>query len=176
MATSERKKSAARLALALIAAAGLAIDAYVHFDLASTYSPIKSSVLNQGELFLGEASVAVVAGAAVLLRPRRYTAAFAFLVAAAGTAAVLVYAYVDIGAFGPFPDMYDPVWYGEKTLSVVGEAVGAVAALALFLMLHAKARRVDPAMAGTGGGIRGSWPRARRSAHAVGHAPQAPQH
>ncbi|MBV9921379.1 MAG: hypothetical protein JOY78_11080 [Pseudonocardia sp.] len=137
--------------MTLIAAAGLAIDAYVHFDLASTYAPIKSSVLNQGELFRGEATVATIAAAAVLLRPRRYTAAFAFVVAAAGTAAVLVYAYVHIGAFGPFPDMYDPIWYPEKTLSVWAEGIGALAALALFAVLHAEARHLDPAAAHAGG-------------------------
>jgi hypothetical protein len=174
MATSERTRSAGRLVLALIAAAGLAIDAYVHFDLASTYSPIKSSVLNQGQLFQGEAVVATLAAAAVLLRPRRYTAAFAFVVAAAGTAAVLVYAYVDVGAFGPFPDMYDPLWYGEKTLSVVGEGVGALAALALFAMLQFEARRPRYSSAPSGG--HGPWLRARHSAHAVRQAPQAPLH
>lgn len=173
MATSERTRSAVRLALALIAAAGLAIDAYVHFDLAGPYAAIKSSVLSQADLFRGEATVAAIAAAAVLLRPRRYTAAFAFVVAAAGTAAVLVYAYVDIGAFGPFPDMYDPRWFGEKTLSVVAEGVGAVAALALFLMLHAEARNSERLAAPSGGHVRGSWPRTRNS-RLIGRAPRAP--
>jgi hypothetical protein len=174
MATTERTRSAVRRALALIAAAGLAIDAYVHFDLASTYAPIKSSVLNQGDLFRGEAVVAAIAAAAVLLRPRRYTAAFAFLVAAAGTAAVLVYAYVDLGAFGPFPDMYDPLWFGEKTLSVVAEGVGALAALALFALLHAEARRENRVAAHSGDHVRGAWPRTRNS-RPVGRASQVPR-
>ena len=141
MATTARGRTGLRWALALIAAAGLAIDAYVHFHLASGYAGVKSSVLSQADLFRGEATVAAIAAAAVLLRPRRYTAAFAFLVAAAGTAAVLVYRYVDVGAFGPFPDMYEPLWFGEKTLSVIAEGVGALAALALFTVFHADARR-----------------------------------
>jgi hypothetical protein len=174
MATTERTRSAVRLTLALIAAAGLAIDAYVHFDLASTYAPIKSSVLNQGDLFRGEAVVAAIAAAGVLLRPRRYTAAFAFLVAAAGTAAVLVYAYVDLGAFGPFPDMYDPLWFGEKTLSVVAEGVGALAALALFALLHAEARRENRVATHSGDHVRGAWPRTRNS-RPVGRASQVPR-
>lgn len=140
MATSMRSRSV-RLGLALIAAAGLAIDAYVHFDLASAYDGVKSSVLSQGDLFRAEATVAAIAAAAVLVRPRRYTAAFAFVVAAAGTAAVLVYAYVNVGAFGPFPNMYDPIWFTEKTLSVWAEGIAAVAALALFAVLHAEAHR-----------------------------------
>ena len=141
MATTTRSMTAIRIGLALIAAAGLAIDAYVHFDLAAAYSGVRSSSLDQGELFRAEGAVAAVAAAAVLLRPRRYTAALAALVAAAGTAAVLVYAYVDVGAFGPVPDMYDPAWYPEKTLSAWAEAIAAIAALALLAVLHGGARR-----------------------------------
>jgi hypothetical protein len=126
--------------VAIVAAAGLAVDAFVHFDLASAYDGVKSSVLTQGDLFRAEGALAAIAAAAVLLHPRRYTAAFAFLVAAGGTAAVLVYAYVDVGAFGPFPDMYDPAWYTEKTLSAWAEGIAAIAALVLFLHLHARAR------------------------------------
>jgi hypothetical protein len=140
--------------LTLIAAAGLAIDAYVHFHLASGYSGVKSSVLSEADLFRAEATVAAIAAVAVLLRPRRYTAALAFVVAAAGTAAVLVYTYVNIGAFGPFPNMYEPLWYGEKTLSVMAEGIGAVAALALFALLHFGTRysaRRPAAAAGTAG-------------------------
>lgn len=136
-------QSGLRLALALVTAAGLAIDAYVHFDLAAAYDGVKSSVLTQGDLFRAEGAVAVIAAALVLLRPRRYTAGLAFVVAAAGTAAVVVYAYVNIGAFGPFPNMYDPGWFPEKTLSAVAEGIGAVAALALFAMLHRNAHRVS---------------------------------
>ena len=72
----------------MIAAAGLAIDAYAHFDLASTYSGVKSSVLSQGDVFRAEATVSAIA-AAVLLRPRRDAAAFGCVVATAGTATVL---------------------------------------------------------------------------------------
>jgi len=141
MAMSMQGRTVIRLGLALIAAAGLAIDAYVHFDLASAYASIKSSTLDQGELFRAEGTVAAIAAAAVLLRPRRYTAAFAFVVAAAGTAAVLVYAYVNLGAFGPFPNMYDPLWYPEKTLSVWAEGIATVAALGLFAVLHLDPQR-----------------------------------
>jgi hypothetical protein len=139
--TSMRSRVIIRLSLALIAAAGLAIDAYVHFDLASAYAGVKSSTLSQADLFRGEATVAAIAAAAVLLRPRRYTAAVAFVVAAAGTAAVLVYRYDNLGAFGPFPNMYEPIWYPKKTLSAWAEGIAAVAALALFAVLHMQARR-----------------------------------
>jgi hypothetical protein len=153
MALSKRGRAAVRLGLALVAAAGLAIQAYVHFDLASQYDVIKSSVLSQGDLFRAEATVAVIAAAAVLLRPRRYTAAFAFVVAAAGLVAVLVYQYVNVGAFGPIPNMYDPIWFPKKTLSVWAEGIAAVAVLALFAMLHAEARRTSTGYPRRHGGV-----------------------
>lgn len=58
----------------------------------------------------------------------------AFLIAAGGLGAVLLYGYIDVGGFGPLPDMYDPIWYPEKTISAVAEAVAAVGALCLLLM------------------------------------------
>jgi hypothetical protein len=74
-------------------------------------------------------------------QPRRYTAAFAFLVAAAGTAAVIVYRYVNVGKIGPIPNMYDPFWAPfEKNLSLVGEIVATLTAAALFVILHRRAR------------------------------------
>jgi hypothetical protein len=41
---------------------------------------------------------------------------------------VVLYRYVNIPAFGPFPAMYEPVWFPEKTLSAVAEAAGALLA------------------------------------------------
>ena len=133
-------RSMTRIGLILIVVAGLAIDAYVHFHLASAFKNNKTSTLSEADLFRAEATVAIIAAVALLIRPRRYTAAFAFLVAAAGFAAVLVYRYVDIGSFGPIPGMYDPYWLPtEKWLSAVAEGVAAVAALALVAMFSSRA-------------------------------------
>lgn len=140
-AVSTRIWSTARAALTVVALAGLALDAYVHLDLASTYDGVKSSILSQGDLFRAETALAILAAVALLLRPRRYTALFALLVAAGGLAAVLVYQYVDVGAFGPVPDMYEPVWYPEKTQSAWGEGIAAVASLALVIVIHLQTRR-----------------------------------
>jgi hypothetical protein len=126
---------------ALVTAAGLGVDAYVHLDLAATYDAAKSSTISQGDLFRIEAWAAVVAGVAILIRPRRYTAAIAFLVAAGGLAAVLVYRYIDVGAVGPLPSMYEPVWYPEKLQATWGEAIAAVAASVLFALLMFETRR-----------------------------------
>jgi hypothetical protein len=130
-----------RTVLIVLVVAGLAVDAYVHLDLASAFKNNKTSTLSEADLFRAEAIAAIVAAVALLLRPRRVTAALAFLVAAAGTIAVVVYRYVDVGAFGPFPNMYDPYWEPtEKTVSAVAEVVAALAALALLAMFTSRTR------------------------------------
>ena len=132
--------------LIAVVVVGLAVDAFVHFDLASAFKHNKTSTLSETDLFRAEAVAAIVAAVALVVRPRRYTAAFAFLVAAAGTAAVIVYRYVDVGAFGPIPNMYDPYWApAGKTISAVAEGVAALAALALFAQFHLLARTPAPA-------------------------------
>jgi hypothetical protein len=135
-----------RTALIVIVAVCFAVDAFVHFDLASAFKNVKTSTLSQADLFYVEAILAIVAGIALLVRPRRYTAGFAFLVAAGGFVAVVLYRYVDVGSFGPIPDMYDPFWGPTgKWLSAIAEAVGAVAALAVFVMIHAEKRSASVA-------------------------------
>ena len=125
-----------RAGLILVVVAGLAIDAFVHLDLASSYDGVKSSVLTQGDLFRAEAALAIIAALALVVRPRRWTALIALLVSAGGFAAVLLYQYVNVGAIGPLPNMYDPVSFPEKTLSVCAEGIAAVAALVLLVLIH----------------------------------------
>lgn len=123
-----------RMALVVVVVAGLAVDAYVHFDLASSYDPVKTSTLSQGDLFRAQSVVAILAALLLLVRPRRWTAAIAAVVAGSALAAVLVYRYVDIGQLGPIPSMYEPNWYTEKTMSAVAEAAAFVAAVVLLFV------------------------------------------
>ncbi len=120
-------------ALRLLVAAALAVDAVVHWRLAFYYQIAAPGGIGQGMLFRIESVAAALAGLYVLLRGSRPAFAAAFAVAAGGVAAVLLYRYVDVPAFGPFPSMYEPVWFFEKSLSAVAEAGGAVlAAVGLF--------------------------------------------
>jgi hypothetical protein len=126
-----------RWLLTVMTAAGLAVDAYVHWHLAPNFDTLTgtgSLRVSQGQLFRLEAVLALIAMLLVLATRRRLAAATAFLIAAGGLAALLLYGYVDVGGFGPLPDMYDPIWYTEKTISAVAEAVAAVGALCLFLL------------------------------------------
>jgi hypothetical protein len=123
-----------RFVLIVIVVAGLAIDAYVHFDLANTYKGVKTSTLSQADLFRVEGVVAILAAVLLVVRPRRSSAAVAAVVAGAGVLAVLVYRYFDIGRIGPIPNMYEAIWYTEKTVSAIAEGVALIAALLLLVV------------------------------------------
>jgi hypothetical protein len=131
--------------LILVVIAGLAIDAFVHLHLASAYDGVKSSVLTQGDLFRVEAALAIIVALALVVRPRRWTALIAFLVSAGGFALVLIYQYVNVGGIGPLPNMYDPLRSSEKTLSVWGEGIAALAALVLLVVIHLRVPRARTA-------------------------------
>jgi hypothetical protein len=146
--TTNRWLAAARWSLIVLTVAGLAIDAYVHFDLASTYDFVRTSTLSQGDLFRAEAVASVVAAAGLLVRPRRYTALFAVLVAGSGAAALLIYRYYNIGSIGPIPSMYEPLWYPEKTAAAWAEVAATVTALAEFALEHLRRPRPRPTVTG----------------------------
>jgi hypothetical protein len=112
----------------------LAIDTYIHLDLAGRYDAIASTTLSQGDLFRAEAVAAVLAGIGVLLRPGwRPVVGFALLVLTAGAAAIYANRYWDIPGFGPIPRMYEPVWFAEKTVAATAEATGVLLAVAALV-------------------------------------------
>jgi hypothetical protein len=121
--------------LRLCATAGLAVDAYVHTDLAGRFET--GGTISESTLFLIQAGLAAAAALGVAVRGRRPEAAFGFVVAAAALGAVLLYRYVDVGVLGPLPDMYDPAWYTEKSVSAIAEAVAVISCAALFLIAPA---------------------------------------
>ena len=117
-------------------AAGLAVDAWVHADLATRYDPNRApGGLSQGDLFRVEAVVSVVAAVVLLLTPRLLAWLLAWLVAAPALAGLLLYRYHDPGAIGPLPDMFEPLWFPEKSLAGAAEAV-ALGTATVGLLLH----------------------------------------
>jgi hypothetical protein len=119
--------------------ATLFIDGYVHFHNAGFYDAVRSSVLSQGTLFRLQAGLAVVVGLMLLVRPRRLWWAVALLVAGSAFGAVELYRYVDVGALGPLPNMFEPTWaLPGKLASAWAEGAGtAVSALGLVLSILA---------------------------------------
>ena len=117
------RRSPLSFALAAVAALGLLYDAKVHLQLAANYDAVGSTI-TQGALFRIEAVVAIVVAIAVLVSDRRLVWAAAGMTGLAGVVAVLLYRYVDVGALGPIPNMYEPAWFPEKLRSAYAE--GAV--------------------------------------------------
>lgn len=118
------------LGLRLAVAAALAIDALVHLRLAAIYQLAAPGGIGGGNLFRIQAAAAVLVGIFLLVRPSRLAYLVAGLVLLSAFVAVLLYRYVEVPAIGPIPSMYEPIWYGEKTLSAVAEGVGVLLATA----------------------------------------------
>lgn len=110
-------------------AVGLAIGAYVHLDLAAAYAEA-GGVISEGVLFRAEAAAALLAAAAVIATGRRACYLAGLAVAGSALAVMLLTRYVDLGQIGPFPDLYDPVWFPEKLLAAFGEGAASATALA----------------------------------------------
>ncbi|MFE9102452.1 hypothetical protein [Actinomadura geliboluensis] len=128
-------------------AAGLAADAVVHWRFAPDMAPgpnTPDDVIPGDDLFRAQAIAAAVAAVLVLAWARRWTYAIAFLVAASAAGAVLLYYFVDFGQLGPIPRMYDPQWYADKTISLAGELVAALAALIGFLTVRRDREPASP--------------------------------
>lgn len=126
-----------RWTLTLVAVAGLAIDSYVHWDVAHDYVGVPSpSFITEYGLFKFEAALALVTLLLLLIRPNRITAGIAAAVLLGGAAALLVYYQWHVGKIGPLPDMSDHSWYPkpQKALSVIAELAGGVAAVGLVLV------------------------------------------
>jgi hypothetical protein len=126
------------LLIRLAVFAGLAVDAYVHFHLAGDTG--QTGTISEGTLFWIQGAVAAVVAILVLVRPRPVPYLIAFLVAASAFGAVVLYRYVDVGAIGPLPDMYEPIWYTEKVVTTVAEAVATVGA-AIGFAVAVRSRR-----------------------------------
>ncbi|ACU72851.1 integral membrane protein [Catenulispora acidiphila DSM 44928] len=124
------------IVLRAVAAAGLAVDAGIHLNLAHRYDPVTSSVISQGTLFRIEAAAAIAAAVLVVLWRRRPGDAFAWLTAAAGLAAILLYRYANPGAIGPLPDMYEPIWYADKVWALISQAAAVATLTPLIIRPH----------------------------------------
>ncbi|MBV9919387.1 MAG: hypothetical protein JOY78_00830, partial [Pseudonocardia sp.] len=116
--TAGRAALAGALALRVAVCGGLVVDAFVHVDLAPSYAGL-GGAFGEQHLFLVEAGVALAAALLVLTSRRRGAVVVAAVVAASALAAVIASRYVDLGAVGPFPDLYEPVWYPQKVLAAV---------------------------------------------------------
>jgi hypothetical protein len=114
--------------LRLLGAGGLAVSSYVHLHGGHFYSSLGNTI-TQADLFFVQGTVAAVVALLVLATGHRYAWTAALLVGAASFAAVMTYRYVNVGAIGPIPNMYEPTWQtADKLLSAYAEAATVVVA------------------------------------------------
>lgn len=124
-------------ALRLLAAAALAIDAYVHAHDAMFYDAPRGGAITQGNLFRIEAAAASLAALLLVGWLRRGAWVPAFLVAASAVGAAVLYRYVDVGSLGPIPNMYEPTWaVPGKLLSAYAEGAAVVFSAIGFVLPH----------------------------------------
>ena len=119
--------------LRVAAAAGLGVDAFVHATSAGLYDGPGGGFITEGSLFRAEAAVSVLLAALLLIRPARLTWVAVLAVAGTALGAVILYRYIDVGAIGPVPDLYEPTWRvpGKLASASAEAAVLVLSALAL---------------------------------------------
>ena len=131
--------------LAVVTAALLAVDAYVHLDDADLYRSVATSSLSQATLFRVEAIVAIVVAVVLVIWPHPVVWVVAALVAGSAAGAVFLYTYVDVGTLGPLPNMYEPTWaLPGKRLSAGAEVAATVLAVVGFVVAVVGRRRPEP--------------------------------
>ena len=124
-----------QIALRVLAAAALGISAYVHLHLAHLYA--YPGTISGTTLFRVQGVTAIVVGVVLLATGHRWAWLAAAVVGLASFGAVMLYRYVDVGAIGPLPNMYDATWQPspDKLLSALVEA-----ALPVLWAIHLVAR------------------------------------
>jgi hypothetical protein len=117
-------------AAALWTALALGVNAYVHFVLADPFDGNAGTLVTQGWLFRIEGAADILAAVLILVRPRRWTALIAGIVALGGLVLIVytVYVPLDLTAIG-LPYLYEPSWYQQKIVAVFAQALAIVGAI-----------------------------------------------
>lgn len=127
--THTARRHGVDLGLRAVAAAGLLVSAYIHLHLAPGYSLIGDRI-SEGALFRAQAVAAVLAALALLVQRSRLAWVPTVLVAVGSLVALVGTVYVKVPAIGPFPPVYEPVWFAEKVVAALAVAVALLAAAA----------------------------------------------
>lgn len=135
---------ALRIALLLVTAAALVVNAVIHLRLAGPFDAITGTLVSQGVLFRIQAAVNIAA-AALLLTRTRWAPVLAALVAAGGLGLVVMTTLVplDLTTIG-LPFLFEPIWYIDKVVSALAQGIALVTALTAALLARRPARPVQP--------------------------------
>jgi hypothetical protein len=136
-----------RLVLRVIAAVCLGISAYVHLHLASRYG--FPGTINGETIFRIQAVAAATIGVLLLTTGNKWVWLAAAALGVASFAAVMLYRYVNVGAIGPLPNMYDATWQPspEKLLSAMAEIAVPILWLADTFLRKAALRQSTKSLA-----------------------------
>jgi hypothetical protein len=120
-------------------AVALALSAYIHLTGASYEDPRLGGAISEGNLFRAEAVVTAVLAMVVLFHPSRRSFIASLVVSAGALIAVLLTRYVNVGAVGPFPNLYEPTWdVPGKVLSAFAEAAAMGLSAAGIVLTRAR--------------------------------------
>jgi hypothetical protein len=92
-------------------------------------------------LFIAQAVAATLVVLWVLARGTLVSWLAFGAVAAGSLAALVLSVYVRIPSVGPFPVIYEPLWYTDKYLAAAAAAVATLTALVALVRLRRPARR-----------------------------------
>lgn len=126
-----------RTALRVLAVVCLGISAYVHLHLAHRYA--YPGTISGETLFRIQGVVAASIAVLLLVTGNKWVWVAAALVGLASFGAVMLYRYVNVGAIGPLPNMYDATWQPspEKVLSALAEILVPV-----LWLVHSRVKQV----------------------------------
>ena len=128
----------AAIALRFVTAAGLVVNTIMHLKMTNEYD-LMGDQITMGMLFRAETIGALFAAILVLLSSRWFAAMTAAVVAGSAVVALLISVYWDIGPIGPFPDVYEPIWFTQKVIALIAESASLLTALLLMAVaLHAR--------------------------------------
>lgn len=140
LAPSRARNGPALVSLRVVIAVGLAIDAFVHLQLAANYQLAFPGGMGGGTLFRIQAAAAILAALYVLIRGSWLSYLIAAVVALSAFAAVVLSVYIQLPAIGPVPAMYEPIWFFDKALSAVAEGVAGVLAVVGMILVRRRTR------------------------------------
>ena len=140
-----------QLALRVLATAALGVSAYVHLHLAHLYA--YPGTISGTDIFRAQGATAIVVAVVLLATGHRWAWMAAALLGLASFGAVMLYRYVDVGAIGPLPNMYDATWQPspDKLLSALVEIALPVLWVIHLVVGTRPASRGHPATAHSGG-------------------------
>lgn len=134
---ADRRTARTGAVLRVVAAVALGYSGFLHLQIALERPPLLADgQVTLSGLFVAQAVAAAVVVVWVLARGHLLSWLAFGAVALGSLVALVLSVYVRIPSVGPFPELYEPVWYGDKYLAAGSAAVATVAAVVAVLGLR----------------------------------------